>query len=96
MIDDIQDFFFTRKARAATNQRYGDPWRAAIFRTTQEYKPRDIRKTAQFIVVENGYDTFYYDRYPDNVNRRYGLRDNGTQTWSYRIPDWATGRTNYA
>lgn len=96
MINAIQDWLFTRKARAATHQRYGDPWCAAIFRTTQEDKPRGIRKTPQFIVVENGCDTFYYDRYPDTAKRRYGMRDNGTQTWSYRIPDWQTGRTNYA
>ena len=96
MIDDIQDFFFTRKARAATHQRYGDPWSAAIYRTTHEDKPRNIRETDQFIVIENGYDTFYYDRDPDKRKRKYGMRDNGTQVYPYRLSNWFTRHATHA
>lgn len=88
MINAIQDWLFTRKARAATHQRYGDPWSAAIYRTTNEDKPRNIRETNQFIVIENGTDTLYFDRYPDVTRRKYGMRDNGTQTYSYHVTGW--------
>ena len=90
MIETFRNAFFNYQAARATNGRSNSPWSAAIYRTTRTEKERTIRMTDQFVVIENGHDTLYYDRDPGARKRRYGMRDNGTQTYSYRNPEWIT------
>jgi hypothetical protein len=83
MINYIETKLFLLNVLRAVGLRFNDIWQfASIIRDTNEDKPRAIRYTERFVVVEDGTRTIYFDKNKSST-KRWGLYESPVTCFSF-------------
>ena len=83
MINYLETKLFLLNVLRAVGLRFNDIWQfASIIRDTVEDKPRAIRYTERFVVVEDGTRTIYFDK-NKNSTKRWGLYESPVTCFSF-------------
>lgn len=83
MMNYLETKLFLLNVLRIVGLRFNDIWQfASIIRDTHEEKPRAIRYTERFIVVEDGTRTIYFDK-NKNSTKRWGLYESPVACFSF-------------